>query len=459
MVISCPHCGRKLRVGDDLVGQQRLCPVCKQPFSVPKTGEPFGPPPGRRPPVSPSPGVGSDRSQTAPAGPGDMEARSAPMPGPQSVRPGLPHVAEPAGRPAPPSAGVAAGTPMPRRVTPPSLPTGAGRGTTTGGPPPLPPGARAGKAPGGPPPIAGGAPDGAKHIGFAMRGLLRAASVQKIGYFVLVQMALIPVHIVFRQIFISAFNPMDGMLLEGICVATGAVLYIGLAGVLVGGLAHLSDLDDQGRSGNLSNAFGFCVSRFVPLFAGAVLLGVMVVVPLYGVNRGIFWLSEGSTAGSLLGALLFLPQFVINMVLVTAFVIGVLVPIAVAVEDIGASAAVSRLLDCVRRDTGPMFVQLAASVLIGAVISLVLGVLVFGPLVLTCGTNGSSRIEQMMVGYMALSRLDGADGLRMLAVGLIALVVGGYLSAYWVGSFTAYYRDARHRAFGTRSGAAAGMRR
>lgn len=289
---------------------------------------------------------------------------------------------------------------------------------------------------------------------------MRAASVQKIGYFVLVQIALIPVHLVFRQIFISAFDPMDGLLLEGICVVTGAVLYIGLAGVLVGGLAHLSDLDDQGRNGNLSNAFGFSVSRFVPLFAGAVLLGIMVLVPLYGVNRGIFWLSEGSTAGSLLGALLFLPQFVVNMVLVIAFVIGVLAPIAVAVEGVGASAAVSRLLECVRRDAGALFVQLAASILIGAVISLVLGLLVFGPLALTSVTNGpSSQIEQMMSGYMSLERLDGADGLRMLAVGLIELVVAGYLSAYWVGSFTAYYRDARRRGFGMRAGAATGMRR
>jgi len=84
---------------------------------------------------------------------------------------------------------------------------------------------------------------------------------------------------------------------------------------------------------------------------GAVLFGAVVLVALAAINGLIVLLNRSGAAGSLLAAFLFLPQFVMNLALALAVIVGVLVPVAIATENVGASQAVGRLLNCVQRDT------------------------------------------------------------------------------------------------------------
>lgn len=37
MVSTCPHCGKRLKAGDDLAGRKAVCPACKQRFTIAET--------------------------------------------------------------------------------------------------------------------------------------------------------------------------------------------------------------------------------------------------------------------------------------------------------------------------------------------------------------------------------------------------------------------------------------
>lgn len=439
MVVSCPHCKAKLKIDDRLAGKRAACPSCKAALVIPASAS--GPTDGA---------AGVDAAPPVP--------RVVPPRAPGPAPPPLPRagVAGGAGRPnvadAPDNRGAVAPPPLPQS-------TAAKKPVPTGGPPPLPTGGAAKKSMGPPPlPGASGGSVG-DSFSFAMSGLVHALSVQKIGYFILGGIVFTILFCVPAGILFVLADKSGSRTVVGIVTVLIGVLYTGLVGVLAGGMAHLADADARGRRASISSAFGFCVRRFVPLFAGTVLFGVVLLGVLFLVNRPIIFLDRSGGAGSVLAAMLLLPQFAINMGMAIAYSVVILVPIAMAVDqNVGASQAVGRLLQCVRRDTSPLLVHLVTSVLMGIVITVALGSLVFGCLSASLWANGGDPSLPIFL-VVALLESDTPTRLRIIGVVLIMLIVIGYLLAYWTGSFTGYYRDALRRGFSTRPGAPTGMRR
>ncbi len=441
MVVSCPHCKAKLKIDDRLAGKRAACPSCKAALVIPASAS------------GPTDVAGGEGA--APSVPGTVPPRGrGPVPGPPPLpRAGVaggarpPNVAD-----APDNRGAAAPPPLPQS-------TAAERPVPTGGPPPLPTGGAAKKGVG-PPPIPGASGGSVGNsLTFVMSSLVRALSVQKIGYFILGGIAFTVLFCVPAGVLVLIAFKSDSDMVARIVGLIIAVLYTGLIGVLAGGMAHLADADIRDRRGSISSAFGFCVRRFVPLFSGTVLFGVVLLGVLFVVNRPIMFLDRSGEAGSALAALLLLPQFAINMGMAIAYTVVVLVPIAIAGENnIGASQAVRRLLHCVRRDTSRLLVHLVTSALMGIVIILALGSLVFACLLGTLWVNGGECIPPVVL-VSAVLEPDTPTRLRAIGIVFIALVVIGYLLAYWTGSFTGYYRDALRRGLGAPPGSAARTRR
>jgi hypothetical protein len=294
--------------------------------------------------------------------------------------------------------------------------------------------------------------DGAgSSLRFAMNGLVAALSIHKAAYFILSLMVFVPLFGVPSAVVVSALDPSRNRVAGGACLVILVILGTGLGGVLAGGMAHLAVRDEGGRRGTVWSAFGFCARKFVSLFMGAVMFAAVVLAALVAVNGLVMLVSGTSRPGSILAALLLLPQFLVNVALALAAVVAILVPVAIATENVGASQAVGRVLDCVRHDTSRLFVHLAASTLIGDVIVIVLGKIVLVSLGLTLAANSPMLVRVLMSDFGSVSHVEEADVvLRLLAVGLIACVLLGYLSAYWVGSFAGYYRDALRRGFDAR---------
>jgi hypothetical protein len=232
-----------------------------------------------------------------------------------------------------------------------------------------------------------------------------------------------------------------------ICVWLAAVLYVGLLGVLAGGMAHLADMDERGRKASVSSALGFCMKKFAPLFSGTVLFAIVASLVFLAANRIPLFLDRQGNAGSFLAALLSLPQFAVNVAVLVTLVVWVLVPIAIAAENASAGQAVGRLCTCLFRDTGRLLVQFAISIALAIMMLQVLAALLLAPMLATFGISGF----RSMVALFSFDLFGFSSPvpflLRAIFVGLIAVDVMAYFAAYWVGSFTGYYRDALRRGF------------
>jgi hypothetical protein len=300
-------------------------------------------------------------------------------------------------------------------------------------------------------PLPGG--DG-NSMSFVLSSIVRAFSVHKIGFYMLaaiISLILWGIPTLFLEV-VAARVRSDVLL--AICRFLSSILGIGLAGVLAGGMARLTDADGRGGRAGISDAFGFCASRFVPLFVGSALFAIVIVVANVVTNGFVFLLNRGGTAGSFLAAFLFLPQFALNVGLAIAYAVSVLIPAAIAVEDTTALGAIGRLQSCLCRDTSRLFVFFSCSVVGGLAIALVLVALLGPALLITLSTNSSfssmfsiSALESQMESGRGLSHSPWPDRLRLFFGALAVLALMGYLAAYWVGSFTGYYRDALRRGF------------
>jgi hypothetical protein len=231
-----------------------------------------------------------------------------------------------------------------------------------GGLPPLPP-----KVPGGPPapPGTAGTVAGAV-INRVVGSLVQALCVRKLGFFLLaatsiglflllLSYGLVRITMPSESLNVENLDSLIGDFMHGIILIV--IIAVGLVGVLTGGVAYLTHMEEQGRSVGIRDAFRFCGSRFGSLFVGAVLFLILVLL-VFGVTNGfIMILSSGHPEGSLLAALLFLPHFVLNLVLILAAVISVIIPCSITVENIGPVVAISRFIACVRRDTGRLVVH------------------------------------------------------------------------------------------------------
>lgn len=412
ITLRCHKCKKPLRIPSRYIGRESKCPSCGSRFLVPDAAEAAGRKAGQ-----------PNHGAAPPALPKAATVRSS-SDGSGGHRVGTATPARPAGPP-----------PLPRLDV-------SGDGPADGdsppkGPPNLPPRLRSPKGAGGPPPIpraSGGAADSV--VRFAVSASVRALSVQKLTYFVLGGAALALLGCLLAGGMTIAIAKTRSILAMGINVGIVTVLYAGLLGVLAGGMAHLTDLDERRQQGSVAGAFGACARKFGSLFGAAVLFGLIALGLLLMTNGVVYWLNVNRGVGSLLAGLLFLPQFTMNLALFVALAVGALIPIVVVVDDTGISGAIARVVRCVRTDSGHLLVHLAVSILVGSVITIVIAALV-GP--------------SYLIMVLSNSPLSGStDGLwiRILATAIIALVILGYLSAYWIGTFTCYYRDMRRRHFG-----------
>jgi hypothetical protein len=443
MVVTCPNpqCKKRLTIDDALVGKRVSCRACKTVFNVTGQTSEVEAAPARR--EAPADVHLSDEDFDYPPRAGAQPSG----PRPASTPPGPPRLPE--------KHGVhAAGNPS---GGPPPLPTSPGVRRVPGGSRPLPPAPPTLVPPPPAPPAGAG-----NSINLVVNGLVRALSASKIGYFILGEIVLYVVMAVAIVLLVSVVRVTKngGVLFLGLAAA--GVLYVGLIGVLAGGMAHLADMDERGRKAGIGSAFGFCARKFVSLFMGAVSFAVMIGVVLAVVNGLAVLLNVAGDAGSFLAALLFLPQFAIDLILGVALAVWVVVPVAIAAENLTALQAIGRLGTCLCRDAKRLFVHFAISAAIGVAVVSILIVLFWLPVAMMFATNspvpsmlkdgiesamrsafGSSGMESGPV----LPRIGGPDLLRTFFGALVGLAVVGYLSAYWVGSFTGYYKDALRRGF------------
>jgi len=469
MVCACPHCGKMLKVNDSFAGRQATCPKCKKPFVIPKA--PLETANGHAapkivPPVIPARAVGSAPPPLVPRPSPDSQAavHAPPIPPKVNVNQAGPKSVQ---APPPLPAGFTAQK-KPGPVGPP-LPPKTGRKTKSQGPPAIP-----GSA---------GSVSGAA-INRVIGSLVRALSVRKITFGFLVCIFLLIFWLVPSIILIGLAMSSGSKVLFAICCIISLALYLGLVGTFSGGIAYMGHMEQQQQMVGIAKALGFCGRKFISLFFGSVLFVVVILLIFLLTNGFAILLNKSTTVGSLLAAILFVPQLILNFALVLAFGVGVLAPCAIAVDKVGALDAISRLLTCVRRDTGQLMVHLAATILFSAVVMTVMYILLLlaiGPTTITNGppilrsavgavipfiggsqggmSSSFSDLERQLSNMSNFNRSSRTGRssrpsrpgspwggkLRWFFIILVLILPCIYAGIYWILSFTAYYETARSR--------------
>ena len=126
------------------------------------------------------------------------------------------------------------------------------------------------------------------------------------------------------------------------------------------------------------------------------------------VNGYIMLIGGSSSAGSLLAALLFLPHFALYLLLLLATIISVIIPCAIAVENIGPVVAISRFIACVRRDTGNLIVHFIITTFFSSLVMLVVSI-VFMVLFFTFSINAGADIG-ILASTMPIGHADAQQG-------------------------------------------------
>ena len=453
MVCACPNpdCKQIFKVPDSFAGKQATCPKCKQPFIIPKA--PTIPSAVQVPvpnsAIQPPPAQSSPISQTAghaPTMPSNVQVQGA----------GLKKA------PVPP--------PLPINTTAQKVPGQIG-------PPPLPPGTGPKKQGAVKPPEiprAAGTASGAA-INFVISSLVRALSARKLVFGFLVCIFLLLFWLGPSIILIGLAEASGSRILSTLCCILSITLYLGIVGTFSGGIAYMGHMEQQQHRVGIGKALGFCGRKFVSLFFGSVLFVIVILLISLLTNGFIVLLNRSITVGSLLAAVLFVPQFILNFALVLAFGVGVLVPCAIAVENIGALDAISRLVTCVRRDMGQLMVHFAATILFSAVVMTVICILLILAMTPTAATNGPPLIRSTVGAFIPFSG-TGDGGMpaylerferefsrtgnfgesmrksspwggrsRWFFMILVLVLPCIYAGVYWILSFTAYYEAAKSR--------------
>jgi hypothetical protein len=301
-------------------------------------------------------------------------------------------------------------------------------------------------------------------VDVVMEGLAQAMSWRKLGFFMLGQLI---IQIITLLVLLFAKASIETFL---VMVPVVIVLVIGLSGVLAGGVSYMTHARGQGRAESIRETFRFLTQRFLSLFGGTLLLAFLLILLLGLINGLVAFLNKNPTIGSFLGALLFIPQAIANLAVVLTFLVGVLVPCAVAVENIGAGQALTRLVTCVRRYSAPLMVYVGVTSLFGAIVTFLLAGLLFAALVPTLRTNGPSinatLFNMLEESFPAPSpsasspfatgpgsrsfltersetgrRLQQpvGDWIRELSLGILYIAVLAYPMVFWICTFTRYY--------------------
>jgi len=241
------------------------------------------------------------------------------------------------------------------------------------------------------------------------------------------------------------------------------VALMGFAGVFAGGVARMAHLEAQGQNMKFGDGLQFAKRRFLSLFGAALLLAAVGGLVFVITNGLVAALNQNDTVGSFLGALLFLPQAAINLVLVLTAALWVLLPCAIAMEDTGVFRALSRVLSCIRRRTRELAGHFVATLFLLVVVSLVLTTIVGAATLPTYLINGPTLLGPMLddlnsslssslqaefpseFAELGLGRsgsvTPAGNGIRRFFTWLIWLGLGTYPTVYWIVSFVAFYRS------------------
>lgn len=464
MVCACPNpnCTQMFKIDDSFAGKQATCPKCKKPFIIPKAPLETVNKQGATKTIPTAVQVTTPNSAIQPppaqSSPASQTARHAP-PIPPNVQ--------------------AQGAGLKKAPVPPPLPisTTAQKAPGPKGPPPLPPGTGPQKQGAVKPPEIPrtvGAASGAA-INLVISSLVRALSTRKLVFGFLVCIFLLLFWLGPSIILIGLAEASGSRALSTICCILSITLYIGIVGTFSGGIAYMGHMEQQRHIVGIGKALGFCGRKFISLFFGSVLFVIVILLVSLLTNGFVVLLNRSITVGSLLAAVLFIPQFILNFALVLAFGVGVLVPCSVAVENIGALDAISRLVTCVRRDTGQLMIHFTATILFSAVVMTVICVLLFLAMTPTAVTNGPPAIRST-IGVFIPFLGTGGGGMstslerferefsRMGSFGesrptsspwggrsrwffmiLVLVLPCIYAGVYWILSFTAYYEAAKSR--------------
>jgi len=236
------------------------------------------------------------------------------------------------------------------------------------------------------------------------------------------------------------------------------ILFLGLVGaagmlfgVLPGGLAYLEHARRQGRPTGMADAIGFCGRRFHSLF-GAVLLWLAAFAVLNGLMS---LLNTSGEAASFVAALLFLPQFAVNLLLAVAVLLGVLLPCAIAVEGRGVFAAVPLVVRLVRHRTLQVLLHVVLTLFLLSILTTLtagLGQLALLPTAATnspsaTGLPGLAHLGELLTAPVgagmgtagSMGTGSGGDLIRVVSLAIAALMLASLPAVYWVVSFTGYY--------------------
>ena len=391
MITACPYCGKKLKIKDKHAGKRGTCPSCRHLFIIQ--------PPSAEPPEEiHTPQKTHDVSPSQP-------------PAPQTAK-------QP---PSPP--------PLQKPATAPKTPAV---------PPPLPPKKE-------PAPKTITDTNARAGLDSVINSLTRALSMKKIGFCLIGDVIILLICACFAGLILLASmgsmrsgNPLESLQTSITALVVVVIIATGLSGVLTGGLAYMTLMESKGTPVGIGGTFRFCGRRFLSLFGGTLMLLLLLLFIPAVLNGFIFFLNSNRTVGSLIAALLFLPQAVINLALVVASFTAVLFHCSIAVEDIGAFTALGRFFHCIRRRTVQLMIHLAMTFFLGSIIMSVLWFLVGTAMSPTIATN-FPRLALIAFSMFGSGRGGWGDGLRYFLIAFIFLTVLIYPVVYWIVSFTNYY--------------------
>jgi hypothetical protein len=257
-------------------------------------------------------------------------------------------------------------------------------------------------------------------------------------------------------------NPGPGTFLIG-CVLIGlAVIWtFGIAGVASGGVARLVEIElTEHRRATMSEAWTFVSRRFLDLMFA--LLGVLlaVVISCAIVNAIIYFITTKTPGlGPVLGGLLTIPVFLVNLAGLFVLSNANMVPCIIAVEDCSMEKAIRQLVAILPRRAGRLFAY--ELITVGLAFQLVLPLAVLIGLALssalaTCGSAGAlavvfggidshfDRVLRESSGGTS-SGIFGAVGLFFLGLSgaIIVAVFLAWLVVYMIACLTIVYKSAR----------------
>lgn len=492
MFTRCANCGKTFNISDENAGKQARCSACGARFTI---SPGIGAPPSASAPLAAEGATSSAAMPPSAAGLGTAPGQPKHGDGPGAAH-GAPHSVRATAVPPPP----AASSPQPirtaatRPISPPSV--APSRASVRPQMPPAPPPFKA--------PVT---IDATAMIGRVAGCLGRALCCRKLTFAVLAGVILSVLFYLLIRGLIPLVDSFEAAIFMGV---VSFLVLVGLLGVGSGGIAHMAHSESQGKIATVGDAFAFCARRFPALFFGSILLVLCVVLGASLVNGIVHAVRSAGSIGSFFASFLYLPQMLVNLIIVLSVAVGVLVPCAIAVEGIGPIRALGRLGQLARARMGGLIVQLALTLVLGAITLGTLLALVaaarmptqlsngyksrglirmitggIGDMVspfsssssssdyagFDLGTDrqssfGSSFGSESSGGLRAGSRQDSifgkqastkdpkesGDGIRRFSWTLACVLVLAYPMVYWVTSFTSFYEGAHPARQATASG-------